>query len=324
MDGDIGLSSEVDRGSTFWFTARLEKRTVDERNEQELQRETAGARVLCVDDNAINRRILERQIAVLGLDVESAESGTAALAVLRRAQSESRRFGLVLLDMQMPDMDGIALAREVDADPDLTGTPMILLTSTSSTLGTEQLAAIGIRARLTKPARHSQLTESVLRVLARSRAPEAEVESPTPVLPHRVEPGSKGHILLVEDNPVNERVATRMLERLGYRVDVAENGIEALATSARTAFDLILMDCQMPEMDGFETSRALREREGGDKHTPIVAMTANAMQGDRDRCLRAGMDDYIAKPVLMSDLEAVLERWTKTALPRGAQGSGHG
>jgi signal transduction histidine kinase/CheY-like chemotaxis protein len=310
MDGEIGVTSDEGSGSTFWFTTRIETRPSEERDPLAVRRELAGARVLCVDDSAVNRRILERQVGVLGLQVESAESGPAALDRLRAARREGRPFSLALLDMQMPGMDGITLAREIHSDPELAETPAILLSSMGSNWSAEDLSAIGIRTRLTKPVRHSNLIQSIVNVLARPNPGEdREPVDPTPPLPRRASTGSKGCVLLVEDNVVNERVATRMLERLGYRVEVAANGIEALATMDEKSFDLVLMDCQMPQMDGFEASRAIRLREGSAKHTTIVAMTANAMQGDRERCLEAGMDDYISKPVVIGDLEAILDRW---------------
>jgi signal transduction histidine kinase/CheY-like chemotaxis protein len=323
MNGEIGLASEVDRGSTFWFTARLETRSIDEQRTAEPLREIAGARVLCIGDTA-SRRMLARQIAVLGVEAAGAAGGEGAIEELRRAHAAGGPFKLAILDMV--EADGFDLARRIHDDAALGDMPTILLTPTNPTRSAAECSPIGISAQLTKPVRHSQLTESVLGALtgdlggaaAHSRVPPSGETSPTPALPRRVESGSKGRLLLVEDNAVNKRVATRMLERLGYRVDVAENGVEALASCVGTEFDVILMDCQMPTMDGFETSRALREREGGRKHTPIIAMTANAMQGDRERCLRAGMDDYIAKPVLMSDLEQVLDRWmssTETRAP---------
>jgi CheY-like chemotaxis protein len=314
MGGEIGLTSAVKKGSLFWFTTRLERHRDGEFAALESQRRIAGARALYVDDNAVNRRILERQLVALGLHVETVESGTRALDSLRRAQADGRPFQLALLDMQMPEMDGLMLARAIRSDPALAGLPTILLSSLGQALPEEELKSHGIDARLAKPIRRSHLIASIAEVLVRSRPAAEDPPRPDAALPRREIPaGSKGHLLLAEDNPVNKRVATRMLERLGYRVEVVENGSQALALLTQQSFDLVLMDCQMPEMDGFETTRAIRLREANGQRTPIVAMTANAMQGDRERCLEAGMDDYIAKPVVMKNLEEVLERWMSRA-----------
>src|SRR5262249_54978180 len=236
-----------------------------------------------------------------------ASGGAQALAALRSAEEP---FALALLDFQMPGMDGLELARHIKADPALAGVRLIMLTSLGVRGQREQARAAGIDGYLVKPIRLSQLYDCLMTVMA---APEPLPSAPTrPVadLERRPPPVAHGpRVLLAEDNLVNQALAQRMLEKLGCRVDVVDNGREAVAAVARGECALVFMDCQMPEMDGFEATAAIRQGETGSGRVPIIALTASAMQGDREACLAAGMDDYLSKPLGLRDLERMLRRW---------------
>jgi CheY-like chemotaxis protein len=260
--------------------------------------------VLVVDDNDTNRLILHEQLAAWDLRPEGVESGPAALERLHEAVRAGQDYDLVLLDMCMPDMDGLDLARRISSDPALAGTRLVLLTS-GPDVGAEEALEAGIAAQLTKPVRQSQLYDALMRVTAPT---QREAPAPPPPSVARA-PGSRGRVLVVEDNAINQMVALGILEQLGYSADVAANGLEALDALARTAYSAVLMDCQMPEMDGYTATTEIRRREGAARHTPIIAMTAAAVEVDRERCLAAGMDDYIAKPVKPDSVDAALALW---------------
>ncbi len=318
MGGEIGVESESGEGSTFWFTARFEKQPAD------VQRVTGSAtspltdlrdlRVLIVDDNATNRSILHKQIISWGMRNGSAENGKHALEMLRAAVGRGESYDLAILDKQMPHMDGIELARRIKADPAIATTQLILLTSLGQQEDSEEARQAGIAASLTKPVRQSQLYDALAMVMAAA----ADVTSPpaatdaSPAIWHDLEEASiqpRAHILVAEDTLVNQKVAEQMLEKRGHSVDIAENGLQAVEALSRTPYAAVLMDCQMPTMDGYEATAEIRKREGDTRHIPIIAMTAHALQGEREKCLAAGMDDYISKPVRAEELEAVLERW---------------
>jgi signal transduction histidine kinase/CheY-like chemotaxis protein/HPt (histidine-containing phosphotransfer) domain-containing protein/HAMP domain-containing protein len=310
MGGQIGVESAPGHGSTFWFTVRLE-RGEEPWADAPARTDLRGLRVLIVDDNATNRTILEHQLANWGMVSGSAADGPAALTVLRAA-AQSEPYELAVLDMQMPGLDGLMLARAIKADPACAATRLVLLTSLGQRGPTAETRAAGILACLAKPVRQSHLYDCLATVMAggdalrRLARPEANADNAPPA----GAPASRGpRVLVAEDNAVNQRVAVRMLQRLGYRADVVANGQEAVDALARVPYPLVLMDCQMPELDGFGATAAIRAREGAARHTPIIAMTAGAMQGDRERCLAAGMDDYVSKPVHQEELAATLYRW---------------
>jgi CheY-like chemotaxis protein/HPt (histidine-containing phosphotransfer) domain-containing protein len=266
--------------------------------------------VLIVDDNATNREILGQQLAYLGLRHESAAGAAQALKRLREAAARRDPFDVVLLDWCMPDLDGIGLARRIRDDPACGNLALVLLSSVNLGERAAEADAIGISAWLTKPVRFSQLSACI----ARSITPEAEAVPPSrPLAAEEAAPpfATGGRVLLAEDHAVNQAVAVQMLEMLGAAVDLVEDGAAALEASARGVYDLVLMDCNMPVMDGFEAAGAIRRREtqAGARRLPIVALTANALQGDRERCLAAGMDDYLSKPFTLAELGTVLGRW---------------
>jgi PAS domain S-box-containing protein len=327
MHGEIGVVSEAGRGSTFWFTARFEQAPAGA-GVPGARPDLRGLRALVVDDNATNRRILQEQLASCGVVSEGAEDGPRGLELIVAAAQDGAAYQLAVLDMQMPGMDGLELARRIKRNPATAATRLVLLTSLGQGDRQEETDA-GIAAALTKPVRQAQLFSVLGQVLADLDATGSPTEvpalalAPDPVLTAAddglaVEPAeaaATSRILVVEDSSINQQVAFGMLRRLGYRADAVANGLEAIEALERIHYAAVLMDCQMPEMDGFEASVEIRRREGGERHTPIIAMTGNALEGDRDRCLAAGMDGYVSKPVRIDELQAALECWLRPAAP---------
>jgi PAS domain S-box-containing protein len=305
MGGEIGVQSEPGVGSTFWFTATLEKcKETDSPAENEL--DLRNAHLLVVDDNEANRLLVRTLVTQWRGRCDEAVDAHQAIEMLRSAAAQGDRYDLALLDMQMPDADGLALARWIREEPMLAQTPLILITS----LGYQSAANHDglFIAQIAKPLRHSQLREQIAlalghRMMSPTMTPYPPVEAPSPARPLR--------ILLAEDNVVNQKVALTMLKKLGYSADAVANGREALAALSEINYDLVLMDCEMPEMDGFEATTHIRSGKAGvlNPAVPIIAMTAHAMQGDRERCLAVGMNDYVSKPVQLATLSAALERW---------------
>lgn len=326
MGGRIGVRSTYGVGSTFWFTARFKVQAGDGcQLTTVVKGHSAGRRILVVDDHAVNRNILKHQLVACGYQCECVEHPSKALDRLCEAIERGEPFDLAIVDMQMPGMDGLQLARYIKADERISSTRLVLLTSMGQRGDAKIAQEAGFAAYLTKPIRQSQLIDCLDLVLAGSGSQGSRPDgSPAGIVTthvvSEVRASLRGHVLLVEDNPVNQKVAVKMLEKLGCRVDVAGNGKEAVAAIERIRYALVLMDCQMPEMDGFEATKVIREREGGDRHTPIIAMTANAAAEDRDHCLNVGMDDFISKPVTAQVLASVLDRWlpNETAMQRAA------
>ncbi len=313
MGGEVGVRSQPGKGSTFWFTLTLEKKAGTLVRTAPSRTALQGVHVLVVDDNKTNRIILEQNLKVWGARSDSFAGSRDALVGLGHAIAVGDPFQLAVLDYQMPDMDGIGLARAIRNDPALNDVRLVLLTSSARPGDTRAAQEAGIRAFLTKPARISDLYDCLAQLLA----PPDEDEVSSGVITDNIRysfkeasAGERARILVVDDNPVNQRVSLRMLEKMGHSVDVADNGVGALASLARVRYDAVLMDCQMPEMDGFEATRELRRREGSERHTPVIAMTAGAMSGDEDKCLDAGMDAYLSKPVKVAALAAMITRWT--------------
>ena len=309
MGGDVWLDSEPGRGSTFHFKVRfgIARSPIVASAKPAEPTYVHGLSVLVVDDNATNRRILQEMLTNWGMRPTVVEGGSAALAALERAHAAGEVFPLVLLDAMMPEMDGFELASRVRERPQLAGATLMMLSSADRREDAARCRDVGVAAYLTKPIRQSTLLDMIMTALG----PKASVEDrPATSAPGAAEPPDRRRfrLLLAEDNAVNQRLAVSILEKWGHAVTVAGNGREAVDAAARQRFDAVLMDVQMPEMDGFEATAALREREKADGgHLPIIAMTAHAMKGDRDRCLAAGMDGYVTKPLRPQELFDVLE-----------------
>ncbi|HVS18829.1 MAG TPA: response regulator [Planctomycetota bacterium] len=313
MDGEIGYSPRAGGGSVFRFSLPALPAQEDAPRPMP-SASLVGLRVLIVDDHPTNRRILELQTRLWGMRPDQTHDGERTLPMMRAALAEGDAYDLVLLDMGMPGRNGLEIAREIRQDSDLTGTRLVLLSSMIQRAQSEEVSAAGFDGFLVKPLRESRLLECLQAVAA--RAPEICDEVPGKVRLVTAESLNDSsfrrrvRILLVEDNAINRRVAVRMLEKLGHLVDVAEDGLQAVEACGNAAYDIVLMDCQMPVLDGFQATARLREleRAGGPRRT-IVAMTAHAMPGDRERCLAAGMDDYVTKPIKLDELARVLGRW---------------
>jgi len=306
MHGEIWVESQPGEGSTFSFTIRVGVQSTPA-EQGEAQSADADAlrnlHVLIVDDNLTNRRVLEAMTAHWGMRPEAVDGGRAAVEALKTGKRAQDRFPLVLIDGQMPEIDGFTLAETIQKDPELNGTIIMMLTSAGQASDATRCRELGISAYLVKPIRQAELWETIVRVLLRKR-PLADAAS-TPA--GGSEGRKKARILLAEDNAVNQMLALRLLEKRGYSVTVVGDGEAAVRQMEEHPFDLVLMDVQMPGMDGFEATRAIRARERGSTHVPIVAMTAHALKGDQERCLAAGMDAYIAEPIRGNQLQAVIE-----------------
>jgi PAS domain S-box-containing protein len=333
MGGSIGATSSPGQGSVFWFDLPFE---VDRENDgfDPSTADLADVRVLIVDDNAVNRRVLHEQITSWRMRNGSVTSGVEALEALTAAYAAGDPYRVAILDHQMPGMDGLTLARAIRSDRRLAEMMLLLLTSSGHRKDARGAAEAGFAAYLTKPVRPSLLLDALAAAWARQAARATRYEdAATPATsdgadaaPARPEPvadaSSAPHewdgsrVLVVEDNRVNQKVASTLLAKLGCRVDLAATGREAVDLSVSHPYVLVFMDCEMPEMDGYEATREIRRREPAGTHLPIVAMTAHALPGDREKCLAAGMDDYITKPMRLPDLEQALAAWVA---PRGAR-----
>ena len=315
MGGKIWLESEPGQGSTFRFTVRCEiPSKAPEKQEIPSGTPLAGIPVLVVDDNPTNRRILERTLQQWGMKPVLVSSGWAALAELRRAKESGQLPPLVLLDAQMPQLDGFSTAAKIKQDKNLGASTIMMLTSGGQRGDAERCRELGISAYLTKPVRQQELHEAIQQVLGLKHRRE---QASKLVTRHSMsESRVRLRILLAEDNEINRELATRLLTKRGHSVQVAANGQIALDMIEADHFDAILMDVQMPEMDGFEATAAIRSKEKiTGAHIPIIAMTAHAMKGDRERCLESGMDAYISKPINAEELMEVLESFSDPTVP---------
>ncbi len=314
MKGQIGVKSNQGKGSTFWFTASFEKRSEPSSVKQKKLGNLKKIKALIVDDNETNRLLLATLLKSWGCIFETANDGTHALESLGRAALSGAPFEVAILDMVMPGMDGVELGRKIKADPAIAKTLIVMMSSIPESAINNRIREIGFDGHLNKPVRQSELFDLLTTVLVRREViePSGNVD----IRPIETVPASKKQdlrILLVEDNPTNQAVALAMLKKIGYRPSVASNGRKALTELQSMHYDLILMDCQMPEMDGFEATHRIRQGEAGPEHLniPIIAMTAHAMKGYRELCLEAGMNDYISKPVKSKELSKLIAHWAR-------------
>jgi len=320
MDGVIGVTSQAAKGSTFWICLPL---PCDQQEPALPSPPTPWSclRALIVDDTAINRRVLTEQLACIGIAVESVAGGEEALHTLRQAHQAGLPFQMALIDFHMPAMDGETLGKEIKADPALKGTVLLMLTSSGDQRRVHELIKAGFSTCLFKPVRQSQLERALADIWGHSKKglpaqrhggsystdePEAEDTIRAP----------RARILVAEDNTVNQKLIARILQKLDCRVDTALHGAQAVSMRVSEEYDIVFMDCQMPEMDGFQATAEIRRWEGPHRHVPIIALTANAMAGDRQRCIEAGMDDYVSKPMKLTDIDAILAKWLPGSLPQ--------
>ena len=313
MAGQIGVESEPGSGSTFWFTITFEKQAQvpgqpEGSHPADLSLDVQGLRVLCIDDNATNRMILTKMVEGFGSRIDSASGGVKGLELLRNAYRQADPYRLVLLDMQMPGMDGEQTAREIKSDPSLRDTEIIILTSMGQRGDANRLEALGCAAYLVKPVKQQMLFETIGSVLTRTKEQQTHLVTRHSVTEHKRQ---NLRILLAEDNPVNQKLATILLQKAGFSVDVVENGLDAIEKVKNERYNAVLMDVQMPELDGTDATIRIRQWEGHRRHIPIIAMTAEALKGDRERCLAAGMDDYVSKPITPQALFKALDRWAQ-------------
>lgn len=324
LGGKIGAQSRVGFGSSFWFTVQC---PLDRQAPKAIPKaELAGLKTLIVDDQEVNRRILEEKLTSWSVETAAVSCAEEALTALHKAVGAGAPFDMVLLDYQMPETNGLMLARAIKADPAIQKSVLVVLTSLGTRGDSKQMEDVGVAAYLVKPVRHEHLYDTLSmawgaysrnipsRLITRYTLKENQVqekqESKTPTL-------VSAKVLLAEDNLVNQKVAKKMIEKMGCSVDVVASGLEALNKVRQNRYDLIFMDCQMPEMDGYEATREIRKLAGEQSKIPIIALTANAMDGDRERCLSAGMNDYLAKPVKVAELSAKIQQWRseKTSAP---------
>jgi CheY-like chemotaxis protein len=309
MGGEIGVDSEEGKGATFWFTLSVERQPAGSRPPEQLPEvDLAGCHVLVVDDNDTNRRLLTTLLAAWGCRAAEASGGAAAMHLLKEAADAGTPFEIALLDMNMPEQDGETLGRLIRDDPQLTSIRRVMLTSAALRGDASRMREAGFDAYLTKPLKE----DHIRRCLAALRGTSPATAMPGIITRHTLDEAPRGRaarILLAEDNKVNQKLAGTLLQRQGHAVTIVEDGSAALDLLAREHFDLVLMDCQMPRMDGFEATRRLRSGQDMlDPAVPVIAMTANAMEGDREACLAAGMDDYLAKPFSEEALRDMIER----------------
>jgi CheY-like chemotaxis protein len=295
MGGELRVDSREGVGSIFWFDLGLE--AAEQHFAEPANKRLDGVRILVADDNGTNRRIIQQLLESIGAEIVCAKDGLEALSLLLELEKTGKRVDLALLDFQMPHMDGLMLTRAIRAQRGFENFPIILLTSVTQRDHIQETKDLDIQGCLLKPVRNLQLVQIIHSSLhSKPRTPKDSIVQTN--LPQMTTPRFSGvRVLLAEDNPVNQKVGLLMLGKLGYEADVVANGREAVQAFLKFQYEVVLLDCQMPEMDGFEATRQIRGIEAGRSRVPILALTANALAGERERCIEAGMDDYLAKPI---------------------------
>jgi ammonium transporter, Amt family len=325
MGGTIGVESAVGKGSTFWFTVCLATAGLTKSAPSPIPPDMRRLRVIAVDDNAVNCEILQQQLSLWNLEGTTASNGSQALQMMREAAERGTPFDLAILDWHMPGMDGLELAKAIRACDTLQGVKLIMLTSIEDQICSTELRELGFSGYLIKPVGQSQLFDTISSAFKKLAPPPVHGSTAAAATPVTESPATRStiHVLLAEDNEINQMVAAAILAKAGFACDIVDNGVRAVEAALTGRYDVVLMDCQMPEMDGFEAAREIRKRETEkgvpqDARLPIVALTANAIKGDRETCLQAGMDDYVSKPIdhfkLCAAIRSVIARsqWRRT------------
>ena len=312
MGGEIGVESAIREGSTFWFVVPLNKQNSQSDPGLKPPKNIRGLRILIVDDNSTNRKILQYQLESFGTRDE-AKDGAEGLELITQHAAKGEPYDLAVIDMQMPEKDGITLAKAIKKDPRIASTVLLLLSSSAAITDSASARAAGFAACLSKPIKERQLIEAIETIMSSTDKASDRTSSQNPIPSKQAQPlkefSPNTRLLVADDDAVNRKVALIQLKKLGLQADFAVNGIEALELLEQNSYDIILMDCQMPEMDGYTAAIEIRRREGNSKHTTIIAMTAHALQGEREKCLDAGMDDYLSKPVKADVLRQMIDRW---------------